>query len=262
MKIRKLNDEGLIAYANFLVSNHDESISEINPPKHLLDDNEFSEELSFSVDAGGEGLSSRFDFGKHYYNLLNEHLSDEEYDHQGIWSWLTLFHWDDLYAGKCPRLEAFIPLGAISSKQTVNNSITPFNWTTPLEYRHPIKGYYYFYQTLGDDCEIFISNSIHVHGDVCEQLGSRLWFRGYPMILKTLRLLFWDDEKKKILKADGSGALTTKTTSRGYKGGFRRALKVFRMLMAIYDLNRINTPNDVVSLMGNEFKLRESEEND
>jgi len=258
MIIRKLNDKGLLEYATFLISNHKEIISNIEPPKYLLEDDEFSEALNFSIEAGGISLQSRFDFGKYYFGLLDEHLSDEEYEDQGIWAWLTLFHWDEIYDGECPRLEAFIPLGAISSDKTINSSITPFKWTSPLEYRHPIKGYYYFYKMLGDDCEIFIAESINKHGDVCEALGSRLWFRGYPMILKTLRLLFWDTERKKILKHDGTGALTTNTSSRGYRGGLRRALKVFQKLMAIYDLNSFDEPKEVVDLMGNEFKPRET----
>ena len=150
--IRKLNEKGLKYFADFLLEHYEKEISESELPIFLLNDDNYSEELSVSKEIKNVTCNNRFELGKHYYNYLHQDLTEEELEGQGLWSWLALFHFDLLFARTFLRVEYYIPLGA-PKKGVINqkflNSPKNFsheniNWQNPLEYRHAIKGYFQF----------------------------------------------------------------------------------------------------------------------
>ncbi len=249
-KIRILNNDGLKKYADFLIRNHKQEVLEITPPKEILFDEQYSRDLSEPKELKEKSFSNRYELGKYYYNHLHETLTDKEIDGQGLWSWLSLYHWDLLYAGTLPRAEHFIPVG--DKENIINATYVPFNITNPLEYRHPVKGYYHFYNYFGDNARILCSQKITSHGEVAEHIGGVLYLKQYKVIMDTLKSLFWNAEKKIFRKSDGTGALSTKMDSPGYLGGLRRARAVIDGLMTIYNFSKLKK-SKLKELLGEEF---------
>lgn len=263
--IRKLNEKGLRHFADFLLEHYKKEINDLQLPTFLLNDDEFSEELSVPKKIKEVSCNNRFELGKHYYNYLHQDLTDDELDGQGLWSWLALFHFELLFARTFLRVEYYIPLGA-PKKGVINqkflNSPKNFShdniiWQNPLEYRHAIKGYFHFYKTFGDNAVILCSPSgITYHGDVAEQIGGILWLKQYKIILDLFKSLYWDAGSQSFKKANGKGALTSTSTSKGYLGGLRRARAVIDALMDIHNFEKFKKTTHLIELMGDEFKAQ------
>lgn len=261
--IRKLNQEGLYKFADFVLEHRDRDISELELPRFLLFDDAFSEELTTPKKIKHQNFDNRFQLGKFYFNYLHQDLTDDELEGQGLWSWLALFHFDVLFARSLLRAEYYIPLGA-SKKGIINqnffNSAKPFSyqnfgWQNPLEYRHAVKGYFHFYKTFGDSAEILCSSKgITYHGDVAEQIGGILWLKQYTIIMNLFKALYWDSENKDFKKSNGRGALTTTSSSKSYLGGLRRARAVIDALMDMHNFDKIKKTTQLIDLMGSEFK--------
>lgn len=262
--IRKLNEKGLKHFADFLLEHYKKEINESELPTFLLNDNDFSEELSVPKKIKEVTCNNRFELGKHYYNYLNQDLNEEELEGQGLWSWLALFHFDLLYAGNYLRVEHYIPLGAahqgIINKQFINAPkpfiYKNFGWTNPLEYRHPIKGYFHAYKYWGNDARILISQSMTSQGDIMESIGGLLWLKQYKITMELFKALFWDASSESFKKANGKSALSTKAGSKAYLGGLRRAIAIVDALMEIHNFDKFKKTRHLVELMGDEFEAQ------
>ena len=263
--IRKLNENGLKEFASFLKANyksgaHQEKIDivDLEIPTHLLFDDKFSNELKVKKELKTQKFENRFQLGKYYFNYLHQSLSEEEEHGQGLWSWLSLYHFNELYSGKLLRGEFYIPLGKVDAYTIIEpQKHLDIRTTNPLDYRHPVKGYFHFYRTFGDSAEILCSPSgMTFHGDIAEQIGGILWLKQYKIIMDLFKLLYWDNESKTFKKADGKGALTSNSSQKAYLGGLRRARAVIDALMDIHNFEKINKPMQLKDLMGDEFKAQ------
>ena len=260
--IRKLNKQGLIVFADFLNANWEKGkkdkkqISDLEIPKHLLFDEEHSEELSVNKALKENNFTNRFDLGKFYYNYLHQSLTEEEERGQGLWAWLSLYHFEELYVGTLDRAEYYLPIGKKDEYQIIDpEKHLNFSTTNSLEYRHAVKGFYHFYRTFGDDAVILCAPSgMGFHGDPHEQIGGILWLKQYKIIMQAFKLLFWNSETKEFKKADGSTALATGPKQKTYLGGLRRARAVIDALMDIHNFEKIKKPIQLKNLMGDEFK--------
>jgi len=262
--IRKLNEKGLKHFADFLLEHYKKEINESELPTFLLSDDEFSEELSVSKEVKEVTCNNRFELGKHYYNYLHQDLTEGELEEQGLWSWLALFHFNLLYAGSYLRVEHYIPLGAPQqgtiNKKFINAPKTflykNFGWTNPLEYRHPIKGYFHAYKYFGDDARMLVSQSITSQGDIMESIGGILWLKQYKITMDLFKALFWDASLESFKKANGRSALNTQSSSKAYRGGLRRAIAVVDALMDIHNFEKFKKPRPLIDLMGDEFEAQ------
>ncbi len=263
--IRKLNEKGLKYFADFLLEHYEKEISESELPIFLLNDDNYSEELSVSKEIKNVTCNNRFELGKHYYNYLHQDLTEEELEGQGLWSWLALFHFDLLFARTFLRVEHYIPLGApqqgIINKKFIKAPkpfpYKDFGWTNPLEYRHAIKGFFHFYRTIGDDAIMLCSPSgITFHADTAEQIGGILWLKQYKITMDLFKSLFWDSSSGSFKKANGKSALITSSSSKGYMGGLRRARAVIDALMDIHNFEKFKKTRPLIDLMGDEFEAQ------
>jgi hypothetical protein len=268
--IRKLNEEGLRYFADYLLEHYKKEIDVSKLPIFLLNDDDYSEELAVQKQLKEVNCNNRFELGKHYYNYLHQDLTQDELDGQGLWSWLALFHFNLLFARTFLRLEYYIPLGApktgVVNQKFINSpktfSYDNFSWQNPLEYRHAIKGYFHFYKTFGDSSVILCSSSgMTYHGDVAEQIGGILWLKQYKIILDLFKSLYWHAETQSFKKANGRGALTSNAGSKGYLGGLRRARAVIDALMDIHNFEKLKKTSHLIALMGDEFKTQVGEGN-
>jgi hypothetical protein len=260
-KIRKLNNDGLRIFAEFLVDNHTSLIAENKPPSQILQDDQYSEDLHVSKKIKKFKFTNRFDIGKHYFNELSQSLTDDEISQQGLWAWLCLYHWDDINQNtpkaKILRLEQYIPFG--NQKNFVNNDLVTrvlgrdktLGYKS-LEYRHSIKAWYLLYEEYKNEAEILLSpqDPLRAQGDIVEQLYSRSYLSEYDVIFKTVRDIFWNNST--FVKPNGDGALADRG-NKGYIGGLRRYIVVIEMLMTIYDLSIIKKSH-LRKELGVEFK--------
>ena len=261
-KIRKLNNNGLKAFAAFLVDNHKKLISKNKPPSHLLFDDQYSENLSTPKSIKTFKFANRFDIGKHYYNELSQSLTNDEINQQGLWAWLCLYHWDDINQNtpkaKINRLEHYIPFG--NQEHYVNNDLLTKVLgrlkglgTTPLEYRHSIKEWFLLYEKYKNEAVIFLSIDypLRAQGDIVEQLESRNYLREYDVIFKSVKDIFWNNAT--FEKPNGDKATEKDKNQPGYMGGLRRYILVIEMLMTIYDFSVIKKSR-LRNELGAEFK--------
>jgi len=261
-KIRKLNNEGLKVFAEFLNDHHKSLIAENSPPDHILFDDQYSEELNVSKKIKKFKFSNRFDIGKHYFNYLNQSLTDDEISQQGLWTWLSLHHWNDINQNtpkaKINRLEHYIPFG--NQENFVNNDMVQnvlgrdkSLGTKSLEYRHSIRAWYLLYEKYKNDAKVLLSpdHPLRAQGDVVEGLYSRNYLSEYDVIFETMKDIFWNNST--FEKPNGDKALETKKYKPGYIGGLRRYIEVVEKLMTIYDLSIMKKPQ-LRNEAGNEFK--------
>ncbi len=261
-KIRKLNNNGLKEFAAFLIDSHDELVSENNPPTQLLYDDQYSEDLNVIKNIKTFSFSGRFDIGKHYFNELSQSLTDEEINEQGLWAWLSLYHWDDINPNRANatinRLEHYIPFG--NQKNFINNDLLTRVLgaekglgTTPLEYRHSIKCFYNLYERFKDDALILQSKGdpLGALGDIMESYFSKKWVSEYDVIFFTMKDVFWNNSS--FVKPNGKAATETSKSSPGYMGGLRRYFVVIEYVMTIYDLS-VMKKSRLRKELGAEFK--------
>ena len=260
-KIRKLNDDGLKAFAAFLVDNHKKLIAKNKPPSQMLFDDQYSENLSTPKSIKTFKFANRFDIGKHYYNVLGQSLTKDEINEQGLWAWLCLYHWDDINSNtpkaKINRLEYYIPFG--DQDNFVNNDLLKNVLgrekglgTSSLEYRHSVKEWFLLYEKYGIEAVLFSSlqDPLRKHSDIVEQLCSRNYLREYNVIFENVKDIFWNNGT--FEKPNGDKALTKKGNL-GYMGGLRRYIVVIEMLLTIYDFSVIKKSR-LRKELGAEFK--------
>ena len=221
--LRKLNKEGLEEFIRYCVRNSNACRKKENattvPAPFNFDDANYTEEFipHVKVDKNIFGKDSlvRFDIAKHLHDnqiFENEHIDSNDVM---IWSWLSLFYWDNLMNENewLNRAEHYVPvinkeISDFLAAEITNIKETEFPVVTAndkepdfrpgFDYRHNIKGIFDMYTQFGDKCKILISKSPGSLGDGMEQVASRKFLRKYDVFMENLYSKYWDSKKNKL----------------------------------------------------------------
>ena len=89
-----------------------------------------------------------------------------------------------------------------------------------------------------------------------EYFGGILWLKQYKITMELFKALFWDASSESFKKANGKSALNTKSGSKAYFGGLRRAIAVVDALMDIHNFEKFKKTRYLIELMGDEFEAQ------
>lgn len=201
------------------------------PPVYLLADPAFTEQATARVRIDDAGWEGRLELARWLDRRLNP-LTPAELEHEGLWSWLSLRLFDRL----CPQA----PDGTRVPGRDYRFIPSP---DYRHRYRHLVRAPFELFRRHGERARVFLGADLARHGDVMEQVASRIEFVENPGIVEALDLLYFDN---------AAGALKRGATNRARPGTLRRFVSVIQQLDLTYDLFSMSGPA-ILALLPPEF---------
>lgn len=234
MKLRRLNDAGIDAFAAYLGNLAQDPALPV--PVQLLDDSAHSEPLQTTAAVEAKVFGTRFDAAAYLHGLLTASgLPGIDRD-RGLWTWLTLFYFDQL----CPADKR----GHREPGATARYISELSNWKR--FYRHLLAGPYFIFSAHADDPKramAVLLSKLTKPGDVVEQIASRQELVTNKAIMGVITKLYVDETANKIKKgAGGKGG-----------GSARRLADVLGQFELTFDLYAI-TADNLLTLLPREFR--------
>lgn len=151
---------------------------------------------------------------------------------QGVWAALAVFY-----------LRHLCPTSSTGRPQPGKNHYYIPSDDFRSDYRHKVRTPYYLTRRFGDRANILLDVSVDTHGDMLEQLGSKLKIITNSVVIEVADRLYYDFV---------SGCTKRGATDREKGGTVRRLLTVLRHYERTYDLYSINS-KELLELLPVEF---------
>jgi hypothetical protein len=215
MKLRKLNDEGVSQFREYINS------GATGPaPVHLLENPETSEILPHNIIAGTAQFADRYLFGVYLRSLLNPFDPAVIANDRNFWSSLGLLWFDRL----CPA--------DASGKRDVKED---YRYILSADYRHYyrhlVRSPWQLVRDHGGNAQLLLiaprenANPLSIHGEILEQFGGRQQVLASRSIIGAAHRMYFDTKTGRPRKGvAGSGP-----------GSARRFGLVLRQLDLTYD---------------------------
>lgn len=227
-KLRRLTDQGVIEFADFLAELKIDSKTPI--PTHLLKDDATSEPVEFDVDIDEKQFNSRHDLGKYLVTLLANTNQARLRADNGLWNWLALFYFAQI-CGK-DKDGNYKPSGAE-------------HYIVASEYgkrpRHAIRTTYILIEKYGDSVQ-FMFSKIDERGEVLEQIASTQYYWTCKGVINAANQLY-QDQNRMTYKSGAAG---------NGRGSARRFRTYLRQLTLTYDLYTLGS-DGLVDMLPKEF---------
>ncbi|MGB0414358.1 MAG: hypothetical protein ACPGJU_07905 [Coraliomargarita sp.] len=237
MKIRRLNEQGIRLFADFIRNAKQDERLQV--PTGYLTDDETSEAFSTSIDIENRDIHSRLLAGSYLYELLGA-VSETNVDtDEGLWAWLSLYFFEQL----CPPS---------NNKRKISDQSTliPDPHNHQRYYRHLLAGPFFIYRLYADDPDIALSllcQPIETPGAVVEEVASRPELVTNRDFVSLITQLYYDPETNTLRRGSG-----------GKGGGSARRLakNIHGQLERTWDLKSVGTDRFLELLPGefNRFK--------
>jgi hypothetical protein len=238
-RVRKLTDEGVARFTEYL--KRISSGEAIDPPKHLLSDDDASEALMGTAEVEDQPFASKMEAAS-YLNARLASLDRAEVDNNvGLWTWLSLFYFDQV----CPPGRH----GVREPKEIVRHVL---GREFRKYYRHLLAGPCRLLQVHQQNARVFLCGELSVHGDFSEQLASRMQFISNPSLIEAVDRIYYDPSSNGTAKPK-RGALT-----RTRPGNLRRFVAVMQQFELTYDMYAM-TGEQILALLPGEFDKWRSE---
>jgi hypothetical protein len=199
-------------------------------PHHLLADENLLDATKYDIEVEDKKFESSYEMAKYLVEKL-EVLDQKEilYD-VGLWSWLCLFYFDQLFPQGKEGARIPQEYSCILSSNHRHRA------------RHAVRTPYLFAKTYGEKVLFMFGKGLAVRGEIVEQLSQRQNFLNYGGIIEGASILYSDYHRKTFKKgAAGKGA-----------GGIRRFVTVLRQFDKTYDLMAMSG-REIVDLLPKEF---------
>jgi hypothetical protein len=227
VRIRRLTENGIQRFDEFLASLATDAPYPL--PYGLLNDSDASSDFDRDLEAEPKKFATRFDAAKYLNDLFGDVEIDVTQD-VGLWSWLSLFHFEQI----CPKKNGrFVPG---ERARWIPATTEHFRY-----YRHLLAGPYRIYSVNRDNPEramIFLFGPLGTVGHFYYQLVSRQEYITNKAIVQLATELYFDP----VSNRQKRGAQT-----RGKPG------TVFRLASF---LNQLDTTWDLYSMTPDEFRER------
>jgi hypothetical protein len=195
MKLRRFNSDGVMA----LVTYRSRLALEPNltPPIQTLEDPALTEEIPGAIEVPKRGFETRLDAGR-FLNELLEHsgITLPEND-RGLWSWLTMFYFDEL----CPAD------GNGNRDPKGEERLIPLLDNYQRFYRHLLVGPFLIVRAHRDKPERAIAmlcNPIWQPGEIAGQLAASKELVTNRGVVELATRLYYDVERKSFKRGAGS----------------------------------------------------------
>jgi hypothetical protein len=233
MKLRRFNSVGLSAFANYRTALVAEPT--LAPPRELLEDEALSEILNVPVDIEPRSFATRLEAGIFLNNLVKQAVVAQPERDKGLWSWLTLFFFDEVcpkdgHGKREPQDEARL-IAQVDNFQRF--------------YRHLLLGPFLVVRAHEDNparAMAFLCNPLWKPGEIAEQLASRKELVTNQAVAELATKLYYDPAKQTFRRGAGSSV----------KGAARRLAALLNQLDLTWYLYGMSD-QDILRLLPKEF---------
>ncbi len=240
MIVKQFNSAGISEFRNYLAKCRQNP--ELPLPLELLEDHRYTSGLTAVLEATPEKFVTKADAAIYLTQLLDPLPEADVAENAGLWTWLTLFFFDQV----CPPVE---------SQHVVKNDyhyiFEPKN--SRHFYRHLLFVSWRALQLSQTHNRLILRSRLHILDSVTTEIMKRLFFTRIPCMFEVLDRLYWDDKKQ----APRRSIVTPRTIN---AGDLRHRLPIrIRQLECTYDLQSLNA-DQLIELLGEEFLRPQVEE--
>lgn len=234
-RVRQLTEDGVESFRQYLHALRMDGT--LPPPYELLEDNQTSAAVRGVAVVENIHLGRRLDAARYLVRIL-ENLDPNEYENNSMWSWLSLFYFDQL----CPENSKGL------RKPGKDYRYIPTSEFRGGRHRHLLKIPFSLYRLHAEKARILLSNEIDKPGDFNEQISNRQNLVASVAVMEALELLYLDEEKGCPKRGViDKGKVLTKP------GSLNRFWHILNQLQLTYDLFSL-TGTEVFDLLPGEFK--------
>lgn len=233
MMLRRFNSDGMMKFGAYRTRLALEP--NLIPPLQILEDPALTEGIPEEIEVPNRSFSSRLEAGQFLNELLDHSAISRPESDRGLWSWLTLFFFDEV----CP------------ADGNGNRNIQDEARLIPLLdnhqrfYRHLLLGPFLIVRAHRDSPERAIAmlcNPVWKPGEIVEQLASRKELVTNRGVVELATRLYYDSDKKSFKRGAGSDV----------KGAARRLAALLNQLDLTYYLYGMNA-DELSTLLPKEF---------
>jgi len=234
MILREFRDAGISAFRDFLAQCREEPGTPY--PHYLLEDESLTSAISPAIEVAFTRLTTKAD-AAHYLSSLLGPLSDRSVAaNAGLWTWLTLYFFDDV----CPPKDG--------KRKVKNDYYYIFEPRNPRHfYRHLLFISWHILKVAPEHNRLLLSSRISVLDKVTSEVLKRFYLTRIPCMFEVLDRLYWDDSRRR----PRSGIVTQQKVT---PGDLLHRLPIrIRQLEKTYDLFSLNA-DQMIELLGDEFQ--------
>lgn len=234
MILRRFNDAGMLAFKQFLEAARQNPSAVV--PLHLLEDKSFTTVVAPEIHVEPQHFQSRSDAAT-FLRALLEPLSDHRVANDAeLWTWLTLFFFDEV----CPSQN-----GRRAVKNDYCYIFQPKN--SRHFYRHRLYIAWRALELAPSHNRLFLSGTVPSLDQVTAEVFKRLYLTRVPCIFEVLDRLYWDEKRGRVRP----GIVTREKVKPGDL--IHRFPIRIRQLEKTYDLISLNA-DQLIELLGAEFQ--------
>jgi hypothetical protein len=234
MIVRRFTESGIAAFKKFLAECRENPAATV--PTELLDDDTYSVVLSPAMEVESRHFGSRREAAVYFASVLASLPEREIAENAGLWTWLTLFYFDDV----CP-----VRKGKRMVKNDYHYVFEPKNQRH--FYRHLLFLAWRVVKLSPMHNRLFLDRPLATLDKVTSEVFKRLYMTRIPCIFEALDTLYWDE----TISRARTGMVSPGTVK---PGDLMHRLPIrIRQLERTYDLVSL-TADDLIDLLGAEFK--------
>jgi hypothetical protein len=234
MIVRQFNEQGIESFRALLAR------CRMNPtqavPRALLEKDSTTKRLPYQVTIKSRSFHNRREAADFLVGLLKDLPDQEISENAGLWTWLTLFFFDEV----CPMR---------AGRRVVRNDYSYiFEPKNRLHYyRHLLFLPWRILKLAPKHNRLFLSGSLAVLDKMTEEVIKRLYLTRIPCMFEVLDRLYWDERRGKAR----AGISSPRELIRGDL--IHRLPIRIRQLEKTYDLFSLNA-DQLIELLGDEFQ--------
>jgi hypothetical protein len=229
-RLRRLTKQGVDEFRQFLQRIREGAEFQSNPA--ILNVDGYSARVEPAIDVERLEFKNKYEAGQYLVSILAAIDSPSLATDVGLWSWLTLFYFDQL----APKR----PDGTRRPREDYH--YIPGSNATVRE-PHLLAVPYRLVRDHGEQAKLPLYPKLHEHGDFVYRLTFHRELLSSRSLIEAMSILYWDSTRNR----PKSGA-TTKTRP----GNLRRLITVLQQLDFNYDLYGMNAA-EILELLPREF---------
>jgi hypothetical protein len=231
MQLRALNAAGESEFRAYLARIR--AGAQEGVPTHLLQDAEMSSLVSTDVQVDHRTFVNKLELARYLTDALKPVPLKQQADERGIWSWLSLFYFEQL-----------APVANTGTRKLLADDLYIPSTHFQRKYRHLVWGPCLAYQLHAENSRLMLTKSLNIWSDVEEQLFGVQEFIQVPKALAAANLLYFDE---------AAGEPKRGITNRKKGGTIRRLREVLQQLDMTFDIFAMEA-DEIVALLPSEFE--------
>jgi hypothetical protein len=233
MNLRRFNPAGMQAFRYFLAASRRDPSMPV--PQQLLADDTATEVLRPTLEVVGQTFATRGDAAKYLVPLLAALPEQEVANDAGLWTWLTLFFFDQVAPARA------------GNRRIKNDYTYVFEPKNPRHfYRHLLFIAWRVAIVAPTSNRLFLNSPLASLDKVTSEVMKRLFLTRIPCIFEVLDRLYWDEDRQR----PRTGIVSPETVKPGDL--IHRFPLRIRQLEMTYDLLSLNA-DQLLDLLGDEF---------